>query len=451
MDMRMGRRAVVVAALGLSVALPTVGEAQNSAVGEPLRVVATFSILGDLVAAVGGDAIVLETIVDAGTDAHTFEPAPDDAIALSEAHLVFANGVGFEPWLDELAEGADEPLPVVAVGEGLDLREAGAGHGDEGGAHEGEHAEGGTPEGEAVAVDGGEAHDDEADGDEPNAEEDLGGDRDHGAYDPHVWHDVRNAIAMTETIRAALAAADPANADRFDANAAAFLADLETLDAWVIEQVATLPEERRKLVTSHDTFGYFADRYGFEVVGTALDAASTEGGGPAAREIADLVGRIEAAGVPAIFAENVQNPEVMESIAEEAGVSLAPTLYTDALGAPGGEADSYEALDRHTVETLDGALGGSRKARRGHGERSPTSEPATPSCSDPLRPIRFSLAPRPRPRPPRRRPLCASGGSWPWRRRGATARCPATLGCRNAQATSASTASVAKPLPWNAG
>jgi ABC-type Zn uptake system ZnuABC Zn-binding protein ZnuA len=312
-------------------------------------VVATFSILGDLVGRVGGDAIELRTIVAAGTDAHTFEPTPDDAIALGEADLVFANGLGFEPWLDELAQGADDPLPIVVVTEGIEAREAGDEHAA------GEHAGKSTLEGDGQA-EGGEPAADEGeheDGKEHVAEEN---DHDYGAADPHAWHDVRNAIAMTEAIGDGLVAADPTDAATYEANAAAFLAELEALDAWVVEQVATLPEERRKLVTSHDTFGYFADRYGFEVVGTALDSNTTEGGGPAAREIAELVGRIEAAGVPAIFGENVQNPEVMEAVAEEAGVSLAPTLYTDALGSAGEEADTYEAMIRHNVETIVAAL-----------------------------------------------------------------------------------------------
>lgn len=313
-------------ALMAALLAPAGGAAQTPTAGEPLPVVATFSILGDLVQRVGGDAIELRTIVGAGTDAHTFEPSPEDAIALGEAEIVFANGAGFEPWLDELAQGADEPLPIVAVTDGIKLREGGQEHEDEP-----------ADEGEA-----GETHD------EP----------DHGAVDPHVWHDVRNAIAMTEAIRDALVAADPDDAAAYEANAAAAIAELEGLDAWVVEQVATLPEERRKLVTSHDTFAYFAGRYGFEIVGTALDSISTEGGGPSAQETVALVGQIEAAGVPSIFAENVQNPAVMEAIAEEAGVSLAPTLYTDALSAPGGEADTYDAMIRHNVETIVSALGG---------------------------------------------------------------------------------------------
>ena len=124
------------------------------------------------------------------------------------------------------------------------------------------------------------------------------------------------------------------------------------------EQVATLPEERRKLVTSHDTFGYFADAYGFEVLGTGFGSISTEAGDPSARDIAALVGEIEAAGVPAIFAENVANPDLMASIAAEAGVTLAPTLYTDALGPAGSPGETYEGMMRSNVTTIVDALSG---------------------------------------------------------------------------------------------
>ena len=163
---------------------------------------------------------------------------------------------------------------------------------------------------------------------------------------------------MVENIRDALVTADPEDAAVYEANAAAKIADLEVLDAWVREQVATISEDRRKLVTSHDTFGYFADAYGFEVIGTALGSASTEAGDPSARDVAILIEEIANAGVPAIFAENVSNPDLMESIAVEAGVILAPPLFTDALGAPGTEASSYDGMMRGNVTIIVNALNG---------------------------------------------------------------------------------------------
>lgn len=295
--------------------VPAPVAAQTPAPGEPLQVVASFSILGDLVEDVGGDAVQVTTLIGPGIDAHTFDPAPADLVTLEGADLIFENGLGFEPWLDGFFASTRPKGARVVVTEGIAPRQAGDGH---------EHEEG-----EA-------AHE--------------------GEFDPHVWHDVANAIVIAGNIRDALAAADPANAALFEANAAETIANLEALDAEIREQVATIPEERRKLVTSHDTFGYFADAYGFEVVGTALGSMSTDAGDPSAREIATLVGEIADAGVPAIFAENVSNPDLMESIAAEAGVALAPPLYSDALGAPGTPGETYEGMMRANITTIVDAL-----------------------------------------------------------------------------------------------
>lgn len=296
--------------------LAVVPVARTRAQSAPVQVVATTSVVGDLVSAVVGDLAEVTTIVGAGVDAHTFSASAQDAIAISEADLLFRIGLDFEPWLDELIEGTDSTMLVVTLADGIPLRSL------------------------------------EADG-EDHASDDG---HDHGEHDPHVWHDVQNAILMTEAIRDALVAADPANAEAYTANADAAIAELETLDAWVLEQVAALPPERRKLVTAHDTFGYFADRYGFEIVGTAL-GITTEQGEPSAAEIVALVDEIRAAGVPAIFVENVQNPALMESIAAEAGVAIAPPLYSDALGAPGTPGEHYDGMMRSNVETIVTALG----------------------------------------------------------------------------------------------
>jgi zinc/manganese transport system substrate-binding protein len=322
------------AGLALAAFLPLTGAAaQTPTAGEKLDVVATFSVLGDLVGRVGGDAIDLHVLVGAGVDTHTYDPAPEDLVRLSEADVVFENGLEFETWLERFYESAEPTGTLVVVTEGIAPLESGDGHEEEG--HEGEdEAHEATPH-----VDEEEHHEDEAD-------------HDHGAFDPHVWHDVSNAIVMVENIRDALSEADPANAAVFEANADATIADLEALDAWVHDQVATLPEEQRKLVTSHDTFGYFAEAYGFEVVGTALGSLSTEVGDPAAGEIAGLVGEIQDAGVCAIFAENVSNPDLMHAIAEEAGVALAPTLFTDALGPEGSGGATYDEMMRSNVTTI---------------------------------------------------------------------------------------------------
>lgn len=281
-----------------------------------LQVVVTHSILADLVQNVSGDAIGMQILVSADGDAHTYEPSPSDLVKVSEADLIIENGLGFEPWLDNLyASSASQAQRIIATEtvEPLTFDE-----------HEGED------------------HEEEHEGE-------------HGEHDPHVWHDVANAIAMTETIRDALIEADPASADAYRANADAYLAELQMLDEWVRDQVQTLPEDHRRLVTNHDTFGYFAHAYGFEIVGTALGASTSETE-PSAGEMAALITEIRDAGVPAIFAENVSNRDLIEQIADEAGVNLAPPLYTDALGAIGTDGETYLKLMRYNVETIVSAL-----------------------------------------------------------------------------------------------
>jgi len=311
-----------IAVFALVALFPLAAAAQTPAAGEPLQVVASFSVLGDLVQDVGGDAVAVTTLIGPGVDAHTYDPAPADLVVLEGADVVFENGLGFEPWLDGFFESAQPSAERVVVTGGIEPRASGE-------------------------------HEEEAGHEE---EEGAGEEHGHGELDPHVWHDVANAIVILGNIREALVAADPANAALYEANAAATIADFEGLDVWIREQVATLPEERRKLVTSHDTFGYFADAYGFEVLGTGFGSQSTEAGDPSARDIAALIGAIEAAGVPAIFAENVANPDLMASIAAEAGVALAPTLYTDALGPAGSPGETYEGMMRGNVTTIVDAL-----------------------------------------------------------------------------------------------
>lgn len=315
---RLTRRSALGALLA-TLALPAAVRAQTPTAA-PLHVVATFSVLGDLAQAVGGDALQLTTLIGPGVDAHTYDPSPSDLAMLEQADVIVENGLGFEPWLDNFLESTNFQGERIVASTGITPRHA----------DEDEHAQG---EG---------SH--EADG------------HGHGEDDPHIWHSVPNAIVMVENIRDGLKRADPDRSAAYDANAAAKIADLQELDTWVRAQVATLPADRRKLVTSHDTFGYFADAYGFEIVGAALGSLSTEAGDPSARQIADLIAQIQAAGVPAVFAENVSSPALMESIAAEAGVTLAPSLYSDALGAPGSPGDTYDGMIRSNVDAIVQAL-----------------------------------------------------------------------------------------------
>ncbi|MBA2362305.1 MAG: zinc ABC transporter substrate-binding protein [Chloroflexia bacterium] len=293
--------------------------------GEGPRIVATFSVLGDLVRNVAGGEARLTTLVGPGMDAHTFEPSPADNRELAEADLIFENGLEFETWLDDLYESSESRAERVLVTEGMKNLILAVEHDEEEGTHEAE-----------------EGH--KADEEE-----------EHGEYDPHVWHDVNNSTYMVERIRDSLAAADPENADRYRSNAERYSSELRKLDAYIVQQVGTLPEERRQLVTTHDTFGYFARRYGFQILDTAL-GITTEESEPSAGEVAGLIREIKAAGVPAVFAENVSNAGVMKRVAQETGAELAPPLYTDALGEPGSEGATYIAMERYNVTTIVAAL-----------------------------------------------------------------------------------------------
>lgn len=289
-------------------------------------VVATNSILGNLTQQIGGEGIQLTILVGANGDSHTFQPSPADSAALASANLIIENGLGLESWLDELYESAGATGRRVIASEGIEpisLTEEEHDHDEEGAEHD---------------------HDEE------------GAEHDHGQFDPHVWHDVTNVIQMVQNITAALVAADPDQATTYQANSDNYIVELETLDSWIFEQVALIPAGQRKLVTSHDTFAYFAARYQFQIIGTVLNAGTTEAGDPSAGEMAALIETIRAANVPAIFTENISNPQLAEQIAAEANAQLAPPLFSDALGESGSAGDTYLKMMRYNVSTIVEAL-----------------------------------------------------------------------------------------------
>lgn len=309
------------AALLVALALP-VG---RGAAETRLKVVATFSILGDWIANVAADKVELKVLVGAGSDSHTYEPTPADSAALSDADLIFEIGAEFEPWLEALIESSGTKAKRVVLTEGFELLP-----------FEGEH----------------EHDEDMHHGGEGEKEDDH--EHEHGEFDPHVWHDVSLVIQMVERIRDALIEADSANAEAYTLNAAQYIAALGLLDAEILIAVDEIPEARRVLITTHETFAYFGARYGFEV-DSAL-GVTTEAADPSAGEIAELIERVKAAGVPAIFADNVTNPRLMEQIAREADVKLAPPLFTDALGEPGSEGETYLKMMRYNLRTIIEAL-----------------------------------------------------------------------------------------------
>lgn len=300
--------------------------------GSKLKALATFSIIADLVQNVAGDKVALITLVGPETDSHDYEPTSSDTAKLADAQLIFENGLMFESWLDQLYEASGSRARRVVLSEGIDPRVY-AQADDE---HAHEH------EAEAKDAHGEEQTDEHA--------------HEHGEFDPHVWQDVRNAMQMVRNIAQALAEADPANADFYAANADAYIAQLEALDEEIVSLVEPIPEERRKLVTSHEAIGYFADRYGFELVGAVLGTMSAESAEPSAQDFANLVEAVRAEGVNVVFLENVTNPQAVERLAKEAGITVGPSLYTDALGAPGSPGATYIDMMRFNARAIAEAL-----------------------------------------------------------------------------------------------
>ena len=289
-------------------------------------VVVSFSVLGDIVENVVGDAASVKTFVGPDSDAHAYEPTPQDAVALEQATAVVTIGLGFEPWLDEIYAASGSKSPVIVSSAALKpikVDPSAAGHADEEGHAEEEEAHAGEAE----------------------------------ELDPHVWHDAQNVITMVETIRDGLIAAMPDQAQTFRANSTRYIAELQQLDADIVTMVDSIPVERRKLVTNHDTFGYFAQRYGFVVVGTVL-GVSTEGNDPSATEIVALTAAIRESAVPTIFIENMSNSSLIDNVAAEAGVTIAPALYTDALGSADSDGATYLNMMRYNVTTMKTALQG---------------------------------------------------------------------------------------------
>jgi ABC-type Zn uptake system ZnuABC Zn-binding protein ZnuA len=283
--------------------------------GKKLRVVATTSIVADVVSNVGGDEIELTGLLPIGADPHTYQATPQDLRAVADAHVIFANGAGLEAFLDEMLRNAGGNAPVVHVSEGIEFRELSAEAG----------------------------HDDAASEDHAHAD-----------VDPHTWFDPNNVIVWVDNVERALSQLDPAHTDAYQANAEAYRAALEELDAWIRQQVSQVPAGNRKLVTDHLVLGYFADEYGFEQIGAVIGAFSTVAE-PSAQQIAALEDDIRRLGVPAVFVSTTVNPKVSERVAQDTGVRLV-RLYTGSLTEPAGEAGTYLDFMRYDVNAIVSAL-----------------------------------------------------------------------------------------------
>jgi zinc/manganese transport system substrate-binding protein len=302
------RRALAVLAI-LAAACTPPAFAQTAP--ERVKVVATFSIVADLVRNVGGDRIELTTLVGPNGDAHVYSPTPSDGRYLAEAKVIVANGLGFEGWIARLIKSSGTRGAVVEAARGIaPLQEPGeAGHGHSG--------------------------------------------HDHGRSDPHAWQDIAHARIYVGNIRDALAAADPAGRAAYEANAAAYLDQLDALEAEVKEALARIPEDRRRIITSHDAFGYFQKAYGIRFI--APRGVSTEAEA-SAKDVARIIQQIRREKIGAVFLENVSDPRLIDRIAKETGAKVGGRLYSDALSGEGGPAATYIDMMRHNIRALGAAL-----------------------------------------------------------------------------------------------
>lgn len=285
--------------------------AAAAARAEPVQVVASFSILADLVQIVGGPAVTTTTLVKAGADPHVFEPRPADVRKLASARVVFVNGLGFEGWLNRLVRSSGAEARLVVVSAGLTASESPA-------------------PGRAGA-------------------RDLQLGNPDTAGDPHAWHSVANAAHYVRNIRTALCAASPASCSGITARADAYLAELDRLERSIRAAIRALPPGRRTVITGHRAFSHFATAYGIRFVSPRLGGAQTHA---SPQIMAGLIKLIEAEQINALFLEKVSDPRLVQQISRETGLEPSGTLYSDTLGPAGSGADSYVGMMRHNVETL---------------------------------------------------------------------------------------------------
>jgi zinc/manganese transport system substrate-binding protein len=282
------------------IALALIAVAAPADAAERLNVVASFSILGDLVRNVGGDSVSVTTLVGPDGDIHVYVPTPADAKKIAEAKLVFVNGLGLEGWLPRLVQSAANKATIVTATTGI-------------------------------------------------APLKLGSDA-----DPHAWQSPLNAKVYVANIRDALAAVDPADAEAFKSNAAAYLAKLDALDSEVRRAVAQIPENRRKVISTHRAFGYFAAAYGIAFIAPLGVSTESEA---SARDIAGIISQIRLAKIPAVFMENISDPRLIRQIAAETGARIGGTLYSDSLTGEKGDSPTYIDMVRHNIKALTSALG----------------------------------------------------------------------------------------------
>jgi zinc/manganese transport system substrate-binding protein len=325
----------------IALAITLLGLPASAQAADKIKAVASFSILGDMVKEVGGDRVEVTTLVGPDGDAHVYEPTPADAKNLAASNILFVNGLGFEGWMERLEKSSGFKGPVVVASKGVSPRtmiEAeGHHHGDE-------HAKGEDHDHEEDAKD--EEHEEHSKGEEHEHEEEE-------VTDPHAWQSLANGKIYVANIRDGLIAADPEGKAAYEANAAKYLDAIAKEEAAVKDTLGKLPQDRRRIITSHDAFGYFGAAYGIEVI--APEGVSTESEA-SAKDVASIIRQIKAEHIPAVFIENITDHRLLDQIARETGAKIGGTLYTDALSEPDGPAPTYLDMFRHNLETLSQAL-----------------------------------------------------------------------------------------------
>ncbi|APW44707.1 metal ABC transporter substrate-binding protein [Rhodoferax saidenbachensis] len=289
--------------LASATALALLGSHAHAA--DKLPVVASFSILGDLVRVVGGDRVAVTTLVGANEDAHVFEAKPADAKTLLAAKLVVTNGLGFEPWAGKLIKSAGYKGEAVVAAKGVKAR-----------------------------------HMEEEKGHASHAHEET---------DPHAWQNPNNVTLYVRNIAAALSKVDAAGASTYQANAEAYVKQLQILDVWAKAQIASIPQAKRKVITSHDAFGYFAAQYGVQFLAPQGVNTETE---PSAKQVAQLIRQIQREKIRAVFVENMGNPKLIAQLSKDAGATLGASLYADALSTADQPGATYLQMMRNNVTEL---------------------------------------------------------------------------------------------------
>jgi zinc/manganese transport system substrate-binding protein len=315
---RIRRRAFVFAIVLLAPLIyPAAGMAQSA----PLKVVASFSILADMTHEIGGEHIALTTIVKADGDVHSFEPAPKDVKALASARVLVINGLSFEAWLPRLVSASGFKGSAVVASDGVVPRHL-------------------TAAEQALA-----AHEEHGAG---------SGNAGHPAnIDPHAWQSLANGEIYAKNIAAGLAEADPVHASDYQTRAAAYIERMKALDKEIKIMLSHVSGERRRVVTSHDAFGYFGQAYGIQFISAAGVSSEAE---PSAKDIAGIIDQVRKEHVPAVFIENITSPKLVEQIARETGAKVGGTLYSDALAQPGKPAGRYLGMFKWNAQQLIDAL-----------------------------------------------------------------------------------------------